>query len=125
MKSKTITALLFATLALSALAADPPKVEVLSPSQVLVNGQPSGSIVDVLANGAPRAAVLDSVIAWEQDKTTALAAAVSTASDTIAAERAAVDKLLADKLAAELTTGDGPVAAKIRELQAAIKDARK
>lgn len=115
------------SLILAAMTATFAGVEIVSPSQVIVNGQPSGSIVDALANGADRPAMLDAVVAWEKaaaDKLTAANTATENATAAgeaaLTAEKKRVADILAAALADELATGDGPVAARIRQLQAAI-----
>lgn len=97
-----------------------PKIVIESPSQVTIDGTPTGSIVDALANGAPRPEMLDAVIAWESEATAKLTSAQSAGASALAAEKSRVAEILAAALAEELKTGDGPVANRIRQLQAAI-----
>lgn len=110
-----------AALVFSACYADtPPAVSVASPMQVTIDGQPAGTLVDALANGAPRPQLLDAVLEWGNKVTKEAEDAKAALSN----ERASVDALISDALADELKTGDGPVAARLRQLQAAIAASR-
>lgn len=93
-----------------AIAAD--TIEVKSATEVVVNGNAAGTIVDALANGADRAKLLDAVMAWE----------TATKEHIRREERMSLKQALEAQLATELNSGDGPKAQQLREIIATLTE---
>lgn len=118
---------IIALIALLALSALGQTVEVKSPTEVVIDGQPAGKVADVIANNRAIApAVQRALEKWDADRAKVLAdkQAAADAAKADATASAARVKTAVDDLATEAESGFGPVAkAKLAKVQAeAAKD---
>jgi hypothetical protein len=111
--------LLTCTAAISTLHAVDPVVVVRSATSVTVDGIDYGKPVDAIANNPQLTSPIQRALeVW----VAGVVAAQAEAEAQRAAEAAKIRAILSARLTAELATGDGPKAALIREIQAALEE---
>lgn len=119
---------LCASVALTPAKAADPQVVINPDLSATIDGAPAGTIVDLLATrDSARPAALDKLIEW-RDAIEQKKAEQAEAHAALVAQQQALSELKASllakaeaALAAELESGDGPKAARLREIVAALK----